>query len=146
MRQIQKRLAADILKIGESRVWIDPASKEEVSKAITREDIKGLIVKNIIQAKPKKGISRGRAKKVKEQKSKGRRKGYGTRKGTANARTPKKRAWINKVRPMRALLKTLHEKGVINNTENRTLYMKIKGDFFRSRAHLKSYIDKMKRE
>ena len=31
----QKRLAADILKVGVNRVWIDPENIEEVSRAIT---------------------------------------------------------------------------------------------------------------
>ena len=143
---IQKRLAADILKVGISRIWIDSANKEEVSKAITREDVRGLVVRNIIQAKPKKGVSRVRAKKLAEQRSKGRRKGEGRKKGTFKARNPKKRLWINQIRPLRAFLKILHEKGVLNSTEHRKLYLKSKGNFFRNRAHLKSYIDKMKKE
>ena len=39
----QKRLAADILKVGVNRVWIDPENVEEVSRAITRERVKQLI-------------------------------------------------------------------------------------------------------
>ena len=31
----QRRLAADILKVGLNRVWIDPEQIEEVSRAIT---------------------------------------------------------------------------------------------------------------
>ena len=146
MKSIQRRLAADILKIGESRVWIDPNSAEEVSKAITREDVRGLIVRNIIQLKPKIGVSRGRAKLLAEQRAKGRRKGHGQRKGRATARTPHKRAWINRVRALREMLKSAQKKGTISSMENRGLYMKIKGNFFRNRAHLKSYIEKMKKE
>ncbi len=32
----QKRLAADILKCGENRVWIDPERGDEVKSSITR--------------------------------------------------------------------------------------------------------------
>ena len=32
----QKRLAADLLKVGVNRVWIDPNNLEEVSRAITQ--------------------------------------------------------------------------------------------------------------
>ncbi|MGB9201751.1 50S ribosomal protein L19e, partial [Methanobacterium sp.] len=39
----QKRLAADILKVGVNKVWIDPETVEEVSRAITRESVKQLI-------------------------------------------------------------------------------------------------------
>ncbi|MCK5588244.1 MAG: 50S ribosomal protein L19e, partial [Candidatus Lokiarchaeota archaeon] len=39
----QKELAADIMKVGVSRVYIDPTRLEEVSMAIRREDIRRLI-------------------------------------------------------------------------------------------------------
>ena len=69
----QKRLAANILKVGLNRVWIDPEQIEEVSRAITREGVKQLINNGAIKAKPKKGISSYRSKKIAEQKSKGKR-------------------------------------------------------------------------
>jgi large subunit ribosomal protein L19e len=146
MSSIQRRLASDILKAGASRIWIDPKSDEEVSKAITREDVRGLIVRNIIQLKPKQGVSRGRAKLLAEQRKKGRRKGQGQRKGRANARTPEKRTWMNKIRALRQMLTISHNKGTVTSKEYRALYMKTKGNFFRNRAHLKSYLEKMKKE
>ena len=47
----QRRLAAAELKIGESRVWInpDPEVASELSEAITREDIRTLIADGNIQ-------------------------------------------------------------------------------------------------
>lgn len=90
----QKRIAADLLKVGQTRVWIDPKSYEEVSEAVTREDIRKLIKRNVIQKKPKKGNSRGRYKRFKAQKDKGRRRGPGSRKGTRNAREPSKERLI----------------------------------------------------
>ncbi|MFQ5836639.1 MAG: 50S ribosomal protein L19e, partial [Candidatus Bathyarchaeia archaeon] len=36
----QRRLAAEILKVGEGRVWIDPDRTEDVEAAITREEIR----------------------------------------------------------------------------------------------------------
>ena len=77
----QKRLAASILKVGLNRVWIDPERLEEVSMAITREGVKQLINDGAIKAKPQKGISSYRSKKIKEQKAKGKRKGRGSVKG-----------------------------------------------------------------
>ena len=70
----QKRLAASILKVGLNRVWIDPERMEEVSMAITREGVKQLINNGAIKAKPQKGISSYRSKKIsrtKEKKEKG---------------------------------------------------------------------------
>ena len=85
----QKKLAAKILKVGVNRVWIDPEHMEEVSRAITRNSIRALINDGVIKAKPVNGISSYRSKKNAEQKSKGRRKGHGSRKGAKKARTPK---------------------------------------------------------
>ena len=90
----QKRLAASILKVGLNRVWIDPERIEEVSMAITRDGVKQLINDGAIKAKPQKGISSYRSKKIKEQKAKGKRKGRGSVKGAKKARTPKKKAWM----------------------------------------------------
>jgi large subunit ribosomal protein L19e len=141
---LQKRLASEILKAGKSRVWIDPASAEEVSKAITREDVRALIRQKIIQEKPKFGISRGRARFVAEQRKKGRRKGHGQRKGSQTARTPAKTAWINKIRPLRRTLRSLRSTGIITNQQYVTLYQKAKGNFFRNVGHLRNYVEKMK--
>ncbi|HDD33891.1 MAG TPA: 50S ribosomal protein L19e, partial [Thermofilaceae archaeon] len=38
-----RRLAAEILGVGESRVWIDPEKLERVETAVTREDVRRLI-------------------------------------------------------------------------------------------------------
>ncbi len=67
---IQRRIAAKILKVGETRVWIDPDSAEEISKAITKEDIKGLIAQGLIKVKPKKGVSKGRVRILKKERKK----------------------------------------------------------------------------
>ncbi len=43
MLKMQRRIAADLLKCGENRVWIDPERIDDVATAITREDIRRLI-------------------------------------------------------------------------------------------------------
>jgi large subunit ribosomal protein L19e len=143
---LQRRIAAKLLKVGESRIWIDPDSYEEISKAITKEDIRGLIAQGLIKVKPKRGVSRGRASLLNEQRKKGRRKGHGSRKGGKKARTNKKRAWINRIRPLRRVLQSLKVRNVLDSQTYRSLYQKAKGNFFRSTSHLKSYVDKIKRE
>jgi len=141
---LQKRLAAEIMKIGESRVWIDPNNMEEVSKAITRQDIRNLIQQKVIQEKPKFGISRGRARLLSAQRKKGRRKGQGQRKGTKTARTPGKETWMNKVRALRRTLNHLRKDEELTNKQYFELYKKIKGNFFRNVGHLKIYVEKLK--
>ncbi len=137
----KKEMIARALKVGKNRIWIDPSKKEEVEKAVTRRDIRELLAKKIIKVKKKKGVSRARARLRHEQKKKGRRRGHGKRKGAKGARIDKKRAWINKVRAQRKLLKEY--KGKIDSKLYREIYSKIKGNFFRSRAHLKMYIEKV---
>jgi len=135
----QKRLAADILKIGVNRVWIDPENQEEVSRAITREGVKQLIDNGIIMAKPKKGISSYRSKKIAEQKKKGRRKGRGSIKGAKGARNPKKKAWMTTIRALRKDLKGMRDNREINKTTYRKLYRMAKGGAFRSKSYMKTY-------
>ena len=79
----QKRLASRVLKVGRSRVWIDPEFQDEVSLAITKDDIRRLVDERAIQKKQKQGVSRGRARHVMRQKRKGQRKGPGHKKGKA---------------------------------------------------------------
>ena len=135
----QKRLAADILKVGVNRVWIDPENIEEVSRAITREGVKQLIDNKIITARPQKGISSYRSKKIAEQKRKGRRKGRGSIKGAKGARNPKKKAWMTTIRALRKDLKGMRDNRDINRTTYRKLYRMAKGGAFRSKSYMKTY-------
>jgi len=48
----QRRLAAQILKVGQNRVWIDPERNDDVEGAITRQDVKKLIHEKIITSLP----------------------------------------------------------------------------------------------
>lgn len=141
--EMQRRLASELLKAGKNRIIFNKEMIDEIKEAITREDIRSLINRGAISVKPKKGVSRARAKKIHEQRGKGRRKGPGKRKGAKHARTPKKRAWINKIRPQRRFLRLLKEKGHVNNTQYRRLYRLAKAGFFRSKRHLKLYVNKL---
>ncbi|MEM3727115.1 MAG: 50S ribosomal protein L19e, partial [Candidatus Bathyarchaeia archaeon] len=52
----QKRLAASILKAGETRIKIDPEQIDKVESAITREEIKKLIHEGVIKKIKAKGV------------------------------------------------------------------------------------------
>ncbi len=136
----QKRLAAEILGVGESRIWIDPRQYERVAEAITREDVKRLIKEGVIQVKPKKGNSRERWRERHEQRKKGRRRGPGHRKGDKTARTDPKEVWMNRIRKIRRYLRYLRDKGLIDRRTYRRLYMLAKGGAFHSLNHLKTYL------
>lgn len=135
----QKRLAASILKVGLNRVWIDPERMEEVSMAITRESVKQLINNGAIKAKPQKGISSYRSKKLAEQKKKGKRKGRGSVKGAKKARNPKKQEWMTTIRALRKDLKEMRDANEIDATTYRKLYKMAKGGAFRSKSYMKTY-------
>ena len=140
----QKRMAAQILKCGVHRGWIDPAHVDEVAQAITREDIRRLIREGKIAVLPKVGVSTARAKHIKMQKKKGRRKGHGSRKGKKTARMPRKLAWMIRIRALRKLLRELRDKGEITQTEYRMLYAHAKGGMFRTKSHLLQRVEKLK--
>lgn len=136
----QRRLAAKILGVGVNRVWIDPTRIEDVSAAITRDDVQRFIRDGVIKARPERGISRARTRARLLKRKKGRRHGAGSRRGTAKARQPKKAAWIKTVRPLRSMLRELRDKDIIEAREYRRIYRMIKGGSFRSKAHLQTYL------
>jgi large subunit ribosomal protein L19e len=130
---LQKRLAASILKVGQSRIVMDPEHLEDIKNAITRSDIKKMISHGYIKVKPTKI-------KKPELYPKKRRKGPGSRKGARGTRVTKKRLWINTIRPLRRMLRELRDKKVIDPTTYRKTYNLIKSGAFRSRSHLKLYL------
>jgi large subunit ribosomal protein L19e len=132
----QRRLAATILKCGEGRVWIDPASQEELADAVTRSDIRSAIKAGVIRRQPIRGTSRGRARRYAREVARGRHAGPGSRRGTPSARVPRKERWIRRIRPQRALLRELRQTKKITPAVYREFYRRAKGGMFRSRAHL----------
>jgi large subunit ribosomal protein L19e len=137
----QKRLAAQILKCSAKKIWLDISRASDIKEAITKADIKSLIVEKLIKKRHPKNSSKFWARKKKVQKRKGRQKGPGSRKGKKTARLPKKKAWMNKIRIQRNFLKELKDKTIITKSDYRMLYSKSKGGFFRSKAHIKLYIE-----
>jgi large subunit ribosomal protein L19e len=136
----QRRMASEILKCGENRVWIDPERAEEAEECITRADVRTAIASGIIAAKPKKGISKSRVRYKLNQKAKGKRKGPGSRKGTINARLADKRRWISIIRPIRDELKTLRDEGKITPSVYRIYYRKAKGGVYKSRRNIRQHM------
>lgn len=132
----QRRLARELLKCGSGRVWIDPASQEELADAVTRADIRSAIKSGVIRRKPIRGTSRVRARRHAAEVAKGRHAGPGSRRGTPFARITRKARWIRRIRPQRELLKELRAGARITPSTYREFYRRAKGGMFRSRAHL----------
>lgn len=135
----QKRVASRLLKCGVHRVWVDdrPEVQEKISEAVTKDDVRVLIVQKFIRKHQKKGISRGRAKVMAIQRAKGRRRGQGSRKGHGGARTPKKEAWMTRVRALRKELTSLRIDGTIDPNQYRRYYRRVNGGVYNSRNHLR---------
>jgi large subunit ribosomal protein L19e len=132
----QRRLAAALLKCGEGRVWIDPASQEELADAVTRADIRSAIKAGVIRRGRIVGTSRVRARLHAAELAKGRHRGPGSRRGTPRARLPKKDRWMRRIRAQRDLLRELRGQKKIPPSVYRQFYRRAKGGMFRSRAHL----------
>jgi large subunit ribosomal protein L19e len=127
---IQRKLAAKILKCGSEKVWIDPKN-EKVKQAITRRDVRRFIKEGIIKKIPDKKA------KIKEEKSQQK---AGSRKGSRLSRLGKKTDWLKVVRPQRRLLRELREKNQLKTFAYRKIYKMIKGNAFRNKSHLMSYL------
>lgn len=139
MIDVQRRMASEILKCGRHRVKFDPGMLEEIKEAITKNDVRALISKGAITKKRQLSTSRFWARRIKEQKSFGKRKGHGSRKGKKTARLQPKRTWINNIRLQRKYIQLLRDKDLITSEIYHEFYLKSKGNFFRSLRHLKMY-------
>ena len=142
--QLQRRLAAQIAKVGEKKVKFDPEALDEIKGTITRKEIKRLIKEGKIIIEQEVGISGGR---LKEKRMKRRKKGEGrksgSRKGATGARRGKKELWIVKIRKIRRYLKWLRDNNIIDRKTYRMLYRKAKGNAFKSLSDLKNYLKQL---
>ena len=137
---MQKRLAAQILKCSGHRVRFDTERLEQIQEAITKHDVRGLIAGGAIYEIPARGNSRRKARFVHKQRKKGRRRGFGKRKGSRNARQSQKRVWVNRIRAQKKLIRKLKENKIITQEMYKSMKMKAKGGFFRSLRHIKIYL------
>ncbi|MEK6856639.1 MAG: 50S ribosomal protein L19e [Nanoarchaeota archaeon] len=136
----QRRIAAQILGVGTSKVWLNPEKLSEIKEAITKSDIRSLISIRTITAKKIPHQSRSRSRKLKIKKRKGLRSGQGTRKGKRTARLSRKRTWVAKIRTQRSFLRLIKEKKLIDNNTFVDVMAKAKGGFFRNKRHIKVYL------
>jgi large subunit ribosomal protein L19e len=126
----KKQLAAKTLKVGKNRIHFNSENITEIKEAITKQDIKELHADGIISIKPVKG-----RKKVERR---NRKRGPGKIKKKVNKR---KQVYVKITRKLRNYLSELKKLKVIDNDLYLDLRKKIRMRVFRSKSHLKEYLE-----
>jgi large subunit ribosomal protein L19e len=144
--KLQKRLAADVLKCGRKRVWIDPNEIAEVALANSRKNIRKLFKDGLIMRRQVHMHSRSRVQAFHEAKRKGRHTGHGKRKGTKDARMPQKVLWMRRQRVLRRLLRKYRDAKKISKDLYHSFYLGSKGNLYKNKTVLIEAIHRMKQE
>jgi large subunit ribosomal protein L19e len=144
--KLQKRLAADVLKCGRKRVWIDPNEIAEVALANSRKNIRKLFKDGLIMRRQVHMHSKSRVQAYHEAKRKGRHTGSGKRKGTKDARMPQKVLWMRRQRVLRRLLRKYRDAKKISKDLYHSFYLGSKGNQYKNKTVLIEAIHRMKQE
>lgn len=140
-----KKMAAKLLKVGETKVWVSPGAVKDIKEAMTKDDVRALIKKGTIKKKRTNLQSKGKARELLEKKRKGRKRGKGKRTGRKTARKPKKENWIKNVRAQRRTLKELKESGAKLKKPARKIYLMIKGNYFKGKKYVQAMVKEGKK-
>merc|ERR1711900_88216 len=136
----QKRLAASVVGCGKRKIWLDPNETSEISNANSRQTIRKLVADGLIIQKPVTMHSRSRARELTAARRIGRHRGFGKRKGTADARMPSQVVW------MRRLRVKYRASGKIDKHLYHELYHLSKGNTFKHKRALVEHIHRAKAE
>ncbi len=124
-----KRLASDLLGVGENKIRINPAEIKRTEEAMTRVDVLSLIKDGVVYKIPKSGR---RKNEKRPRRSTGKRRGRGT--------IHQKEEWMKKVRSQRKYLKELLKSGELVKEFKRSVYGKIKSGIFKSKKTMYTYL------
>ena len=141
---IVKKMASKILKCGVNAVRLNmnkENSAKLIEQAVTRELVRGLIRLGIVRKVQKKGVSRARANKTREQKDKGHRKGPGSRKGSRKAYERKAKVYPTRVRAVRDELRKIRGEGECSTEEYRYHYRRSSAKVYSSRAKTRRVVE-----
>lgn len=136
----KRRLVARILGVGANRIKFDSEYLDDVADAITRDNIRSLLTANIIEVRPIKGTSKGRAHHKKSQRRKRGTK-QGSKKGAKGTRIGKKQVYVRKIKALRHRLRVSKGRKEITNQDYWKLYRQVGGNQVRNVAHLRTLIE-----
>lgn len=129
----KKELAAKTLKVGKERVKFVDARREDIKEAITKQDIRDLIADGAILVKEVKGRKKVRRKNKRSP---------GNIRKKVNKR---KKEYVIMTRKLRRYVAELKKQGRLNSEEIAGIRKKIRNRIFRSKAHLKEYLEEMRK-
>ncbi|NCN52008.1 hypothetical protein GW931_03275 [archaeon] len=125
----KKELAAKALKVGKERIKFVKVRLDEIKDAITKQDIRDLVISGAITIKPVKG----RKTNVKRKN----RRGQGKVKKKVKKR---KKEYVKITRKLRKHVKMLKEQGKITNEEKKQIRKEIRNKAFKSKSNLLLHI------
>ena len=129
----RKSLAAKVLGVGTSRITFINSRLSEIKEAITKQDIKDLVMNGAILVKEVKG------RKTLEKRRNKRK--VGKVKLKVNVR---KKTYMTITRKLRKHLAVLKEQGKLTREEVMELRKKVRNRVFKSQANLKQHIGELK--
>lgn len=125
----RKELAARTLKVGKDKITFVRARLEEIKEAITKQDMKDLVLSGAIKVKQKTGRKTNVSRKNRRRE--------GKIKKTVNKR---KQEYVIITRKLRAFTAELKKQGRLSKEEVTEIRKRIRNRAFKSKANLKSYV------
>lgn len=130
----KKQLAARTLRVGVERIRFNSNSINEIKEAITKQDIRDLVVSKAIFINEVRGRKSNSPRK---------RRRAGSIRMRPNSR---KKDYMTLTRKLRSYLSEIRKHGSISNEEFLKLRKGVRSKNFRNKAHLKEHIQLMKKE
>ncbi len=132
--KLTRRIAARIMKRGETKILIKKDAVADAQKAITADDVRDMIKSGKIYSRKEKRNISLRSSIISMKKAQGRRRGAGRRKGSAKTRSSVD--YKKSIRGQRRVLKKLKAEKAINNQTYKKFYRLVKGGTFKSKGFL----------
>ena len=129
MKLNKRALAAKTMKVGKDRITFIRARLEEIKEAITKQDMRDLVVSGAIIIKPIKGRKTNVTRKNKR--------GTGKIKKKINKR---KQEYVIMTRKLRRYVEEMKKQGKLSKEEVVEIRKRIRNRAFKSKANLKLHI------